>query len=51
MATENEPTHFYVTLLSNASQKHDPSNTHSSFKVHLAQPVDLGSTAKWEVSC
>jgi hypothetical protein len=49
MASENEPTHFYVTLLSNVSQKLYPSNKLSSFKVHLAQPVDLGSIGRWEV--
>jgi hypothetical protein len=49
MASGNEQTHFYVTLLSNASQKLYPSNTLSSFTVHLARPVDLGSNSKWEV--
>jgi hypothetical protein len=49
MASGNEPTHFYVTLLSNASQKLYPSNTLSSFKLHLAWPVDLGSNCRWEV--
>jgi hypothetical protein len=49
VASENEPTHFYVTPLSNASQKLYPSDTLSSFKFHLAQPVDLGSTGRWEV--
>jgi hypothetical protein len=49
MASENEYTHFYVTLLSNASQKLSPSNTLSSFKVNLEQPVNLGSTGRWEI--
>jgi hypothetical protein len=49
MASGNEKTHFYVTLLSNASQKLYPSNTHSSFKVHLTRPVDMGSDSRWEV--
>jgi hypothetical protein len=49
MASANEPTHFYVTLLSNASEKLYPSNTLSSFKVHLARPVDLGSNSRYEV--
>jgi hypothetical protein len=49
MASGNEQTHFYITLLSNSSQKHYPSNTLSSFKVHLARPVDLGSNSRWEV--
>jgi hypothetical protein len=49
MASGNEQTHFYITLLSNASQKFYPSNTLSSFKVYLARPVDLGSNSRWEV--
>jgi hypothetical protein len=49
MASENEHTHFYVTLLTNASQKLYPSNTLSLFKVHLAQHVDLDSPGRWEV--
>jgi hypothetical protein len=39
--------YFYVTLLSNALQKLYSSNTLSSFTVHLAQPLDLGSTDRW----
>jgi hypothetical protein len=50
MALGNEQTYFYITLLSNASQKRYPSNTLSSFTVHLARPVDLGSNSKWEVA-
>jgi hypothetical protein len=42
-------THFYVTLLSNASQKLYSSNTLISFTVRLAQPVDLSSNDRWEV--
>jgi hypothetical protein len=49
MTSGNEQTQFYVTLLSNASQKLYPSNTLSSFTVHLARPVVLGSNTKWEV--
>jgi hypothetical protein len=49
MASENEHTHFYVTLMSNASHKLYPSNTLNSFKVHLAQPVDMDSTCRGEV--
>jgi hypothetical protein len=49
MASGNEPTHFYITLLSNTSQKLYPSNTLSSFTVHLSRPVDLGSNSRWEV--
>jgi hypothetical protein len=56
MPSGNEQTHFYITLLSNASQKLYPSNTLTSFTVHLARPVDLGSDSRWkvgawEVSC
>jgi hypothetical protein len=49
MASENEPTHFYDILLSNASHKLFPSNTLSSFKVQLTRPVDLGSKSRCEV--
>jgi hypothetical protein len=49
MASENEQTHFYVPLLSKASQKIYPSNTLRSFKINLARPVDLGSNSRWEV--
>jgi hypothetical protein len=49
MASGNEQTHFYITLFSNASQKIYPSNTLSSFTVHLARPVDLGSDIRWDV--
>ncbi len=41
--------HFYVTLLSNGSQKLYPANTLSAFTTLLAQPIDLGSTDRWEV--
>jgi hypothetical protein len=40
---------FYVTLLSNSSQKLYPSNTLSAFTCHLAQEIDLGSNDSWEV--
>jgi hypothetical protein len=49
MAADNEPTHFYIILLSNASQKLYPSNRLSSFTVRLLEPVDLGSTDRCEV--
>jgi hypothetical protein len=49
MASGNEHTHFYINLLSNTTQKLYPSNTLSSFKVHLARSVDLGSNSRWEV--
>ena len=45
----SNPNHFYVTLFSNASQKLYPANTLSAFTVHLAQPIDMGSTDRWEV--
>ena len=45
----NDPKHFYVTLLSNVSQTIYPTNTLVSFTAHLAQPIDLGSTDRWEV--
>jgi hypothetical protein len=49
MSSGNEKTHFYITQLSNASQKLYPSNTLSSFTVHLARAVDLDSDSRWEV--
>jgi CRISPR/Cas system-associated endoribonuclease Cas2 len=49
MAYEDQPRHFYVTLLSNASQTLYPANTLSSFKTHLARPADLVSDGIWEV--
>ena len=41
--------HFYVTLFSNGSQKLYPTNTLAAFTARLAQPIDLGSTDRWEV--
>ena len=41
--------HFYVTLFSNASQKIFPDNTLVTFTIHLAQPIDLGTSSDWEV--
>jgi hypothetical protein len=41
--------HFYVTLFSTASRDIYDQNTHADFTVKLAQPVDLGTTADWEV--
>jgi hypothetical protein len=49
MSSGNEPTHFYVTLFSNASQKLYSSNTLSSFEVHVARPTDQLSNSRWEV--
>jgi hypothetical protein len=49
MASGNEQTHFYITLLNNASQKLYRTNTLSSFTIYLARPVDLGSKSKWEM--
>jgi hypothetical protein len=43
MASGNEQTHFYITLLSNASQNLYTSNTLSSFTVNLARTIDLVS--------
>jgi len=40
---------FYVTLPSTASRDIYDLNTHANFTVKLAQPIDLGSTSKWEV--
>jgi len=40
---------FYVTLLSNGSRDIYDQNTHADFTVKLAQPIDLGTTSKWEV--
>jgi hypothetical protein len=41
--------HFYVTLLSNASQKLYPENTIGAFTAELARPIDLSSDGNWEV--
>jgi hypothetical protein len=40
---------FYVTLLSNASQKLYPENTIGAFTVELARPIDLRPVGHWEV--
>jgi hypothetical protein len=45
----NDPKHFYVTLLSTASQNIYPDNTHYDFIVDLAQTIDLGNNDRWEV--
>jgi hypothetical protein len=50
MAASNELAHFYVTLLSKASQTLYKLKTLISFTVHLALPVELGSTDRWEVA-
>jgi len=47
--TSLEQNIFYVTLLSNALWDIYDQNTHADFTVKLAQPIDLGSTSKWEV--
>ena len=44
-----DPNHYNVTLLSNASQTLYPAITLRAFTTNLAQPIDLGSTNKWEV--
>ena len=40
---------FYVTLFINASKEVYPDNTMKTFTIHLAQPIDLGSSSDWEV--
>ena len=45
----NDPKHFYVTLLSTASQHICPNNTHNDFIIELAQTIDLGNNDNWEV--
>jgi len=39
---------FYDTLFSNASKEVFPDNTLTAFTIHLAQPIDLGSS-DWEL--
>jgi len=45
----DDPNHFYVTLLSNASTDLYPNNTIARFTTELAQSIELGSSDKWEV--
>src|SRR5215475_8509855 len=40
---------FYVTLFSNGGQSVYPDNTLAAFTIPLAQQIDLGSNADWEV--
>jgi hypothetical protein len=40
---------FYVTLLSNASQKLYPENTIGAFTVELARTINLAPDGNWEV--
>ena len=47
--TSLDQNNFYVTLLSNALREIYDQNTHADFTVKLAQPIDLGTTSKWEV--
>jgi len=47
--TSPDQNNFYVNLLSTASRDIYDLNTHADFTVILAQPIDLGSTSKWEV--
>ena len=47
--TPPNQSNFYVTLLSTASRDFYDLNTHADFTVKLVQPIDLGSTSKWEV--
>jgi len=41
--------HFYVTLLSNASQDIYPENKIAAFTTQLAQPIRLDPSEIWEV--
>jgi hypothetical protein len=41
--------HLYVTLLSNGKQKLYAANTLAAFTARLEQPIDMGSTDRWEV--
>jgi len=41
--------HFYITLLSNASRDIYKQNTHADFMEKVSQPVDLSSTSSWEL--
>ena len=47
--TSPDQNKFYVILLSNSSREIYDLNTLADFMVKLAQPIDLGSTSKWEV--
>ena len=47
--TSLDQNNFYVTVKSNASRDIYDLNTHADFAVKLAQPIDLGTTSKWEV--
>jgi len=42
---------FYMTLFSNVSRDIYEQNTYADFTVKLAQPIDMGSTSKCEISC
>jgi len=41
--------HFYITLLSNASQHIYPDNKIAAFTIKLAQPINLDPSEIWEV--
>ena len=41
--------HIYVTLFRNCSQKLYPANVLATFTVRMAQPIEMGSTVRWEV--
>ena len=45
----NDPKHFYVTLLSTASQHIYPDNIQYHFIVELAQTICLSNNDKWDV--
>jgi len=40
---------FYITLFSNASKEVFSDNTLTAFTIHLAQPIDLGTSSDWKV--
>ena len=46
--TSLDQKNVYVTLLSNDSLDIYDQNTQADFTVKLAQPIDLGTTTKWE---
>ena len=45
----DQPSQFYVTLLSYASQEVYPEKTIGAFTVELARPIDLDPDGNWEV--
>jgi len=45
----DDPNNFYVTLFSNASTDLYPNNTIARITTELAEPIELGSSDRWEV--